>query len=593
MELYEKWSEIVQWGRKSPTKFVEQFIGFKFLDNQKYIFLSSWDKQFILWACSRGIGKTTLVAPFVMAKQLLFNNHISYILSGISSQSQESFLKIEKIMKRQIESFPDLTDLFSQELVTSVSNKDGIIHAPSGFRYSLFNGSSITSLSSEFDTIRGKRSNLNVYDECGFLDERLIQNSLPFLSVASDFKVSDNINAELEPKQMPNQALMCSSASDVDQYFFKAYKDWAKKMIMGDPKYFVCDMNAEMGLHPMYNGVSIKPLLSQSTIDNAMRENKEKAMREYYNKFSINGGDNQPIKRSTLMRNMVVRLPTFCNDSKEKSKMKRYILAYDPAQKVDNSAYAVMECKYENTIGWNGIFVNCGIFYDSKHKKPLQIPKQVQLLKEFILKYNGKNPDYEVIDLFVDAGSGGGGGILADYFMEDWVDFSGKKHRGLIDIEVSKEYIDIFPNAYNCLNLISPSKYKTQIFDVLIEYLNLGIIKFVGGYDNKEYITLFKNNKGEQEPYMYQLSEDEISVYKNIELMHEELINIYRYNGANNSYRYDLSPEKKKNCNDDRAYVAALCAWGLYLLKKQDTVERNIEKLDIAQAESCVSGIAF
>lgn len=68
LELYEKWAEIVQWGRKSPAKFVEEFIGFKFIDNQKYIFLSSWDKQFILWACSRGIGKTTLVAPFVMAK---------------------------------------------------------------------------------------------------------------------------------------------------------------------------------------------------------------------------------------------------------------------------------------------------------------------------------------------------------------------------------------------------------------------------------------------------------------------------------------------------------------------------------------------
>ena len=164
LELYEKWAEIVQWGRKSPAKFVEEFIGFKFIDNQKYIFLSSWDKQFILWACSRGIGKTTLVAPFVMAKQLLFSNHISYILSGISSQSQESFMKIEKIMKRQIESFPDLTDLFSQELVTSVSNQDGITHSPTGFHYSLFNGSEITSLSSDFDNLRGKRSNLNVYD---------------------------------------------------------------------------------------------------------------------------------------------------------------------------------------------------------------------------------------------------------------------------------------------------------------------------------------------------------------------------------------------------------------------------------------------
>lgn len=594
LELYEKWAEIVQWGRKSPAKFVEEFIGFKFIDNQKYIFLSSWDKQFILWACSRGIGKTTLVAPFVMAKQLLFSNHISYILSGISSQSQESFMKIEKIMKRQIESFLDLTDLFSQELVTSVSNQDGITHSPTGFHYSLFNGSEITSLSSDFDNLRGKRSNLNVYDECGFLDERLIQNSLPFLSVESDFKVSDYVNLDLEPKQIPNQALMCSSASDVDQYFFKAYKDWSKKMIMGDPNYFVCDMNAEMGLKPTYGGMPIKPLLSQATIDNAMRDNKEKAMREYYNKFSANSGDNQPIKRSVLMRNTILKLPVFYNDNKDKSLKKRYIIAYDPAQKIDNSAYAIMECINEENIGWSGTFVNCGVFYDSKNKKPLQVPRQVKNLKEYIIKYNGKNPDYELIDLFVDAGSGGGGGILADYFMEDWKDSKGNNHRGLIDAEVSREYMEVFPNAYDCLHLISPSKFKTAMFDALIEYLNLGIIKFVGGNDNKEFITLFRDKNGEKEPYNYQLSTDEIMVYKNIELMQEELINIYRYNGTNNNYRYDLAPDKKnRNYNDDRAYVAALCAWGLFLLKKQDTIDRNVRDFNISDTVSCVTKISF
>ena len=69
---------------------------------------------------------------------------------------------------------------------------------------------------------------------------------------------------------------------------------------------------------------------------------------------------------------------------------------------------------------------------------------------------------------------------------------------------------------------------------------------------------------------------------------------MYQYKGTNNSYRYDLAPDKKnKNYYDDRAYVASLCAWGLYLLKKQDTVDRNVSELDFSSAPSCISVIDF
>ena len=253
-----------------------------------------------------------------------------------------------------------------------------------------------------------------------------------------------------------------------------------------------------------------------------------------------------------------------------------------------------MECIYEDSIGWTGTIVNTGIFYNPKTKKPMQIPEQVKHLKEMILKYNGNNPDYEYVDIFVDSGSCGGGGLLSDYFLEDWKDKLGKTHRGFIDNDVQAEYKSVFPNAYNCLHMIAPTKYKTLMFDALVDYLNLGIYKFVGGYDNKETMILFKTENGEQVPYSYELSDDEINVYNNVSLMHEELINMYQYKGANNSYRYDLAPDKKnKNYYDDRAYVASLCAWGLYLLKKQDTVDRNISELDISSAPSCISVIDF
>ena len=94
LESYKKYSEIIQWGRKNPALFAETFLGVSFMDYQKsvFVFQSSWDKQFALWLMSRNGGKSTLSAPFVMSKMMLYPNFASYILSLTAMQSQDTFL---------------------------------------------------------------------------------------------------------------------------------------------------------------------------------------------------------------------------------------------------------------------------------------------------------------------------------------------------------------------------------------------------------------------------------------------------------------------------------------------------------------------
>lgn len=156
LEGYIKWAEIIRWGRRNPVKFCEKFIGIEFMDYQRYAFMNSWDKQFVMWLMTRNGGKSTLSAPFAMAKMMLFPNFEAYILSLTSAQSQDTFLKMEKIAKRQIESFTGLTDIYFNEVVKSAANTDGFTHSPQGFKYELFNGSKITSLSGMEDNLRGK-----------------------------------------------------------------------------------------------------------------------------------------------------------------------------------------------------------------------------------------------------------------------------------------------------------------------------------------------------------------------------------------------------------------------------------------------------
>ena len=59
------------------------------------------------------------------------------------------------------------------------------------------------------------------------------------------------------------------------------------KMYSGDRRYFVADINSDVVINATFNG-KLYPvsLLTQEVIDSAMRQNPEKAMREYKNIFT-------------------------------------------------------------------------------------------------------------------------------------------------------------------------------------------------------------------------------------------------------------------------------------------------------------------
>ena len=67
-----------------------------------------------------------------------------------------------------------------------------------------------------------------------------------------------------------------------------------------------------------------------------MRENPEEGLREYYNKFTKDGGDGQPFKRASILRNSEPIKPLLRNEGNKK----RHIgLFYDPARSFDNSIF--------------------------------------------------------------------------------------------------------------------------------------------------------------------------------------------------------------------------------------------------------------
>jgi len=210
-----------------------------------------------------------------------------------------------------------------------------------------------------------------------------------------------------------------------------------------------------------------------------------------------------------------------------------------------------------------------------------------------ILDYNGGADAYgNIVGVYIDAGSGGGGVNIADFLMPDWVDKAGNTQRGLIDKEFSAEYVKKFPNAVDKVHLMSPTAFKSIMYEALIEMMNQNKISFTASYDHKGYLTVFdidqktidketlritaelKKKKITGEEFEEKLKEelakiqsvktktikldwrDEIAL-SNLDATKEEAVNMVRKKRDNGKDSFELTPEKANKMHKYRCACAA------------------------------------
>lgn len=599
-------SEMQRYFQCNPLKWIDLMYNIEMLDAQALLIQRAWNCQNVLACCSRGIGKSTCIDIMTMAKDSLFCNYWCYIASGSGSQAEQTFMTLEKIANDNIDEFVGSTGkLFKDEIVIPNAGGDGFSHNPNGFRYQTYNGSFTQTLNSNIDRKRGQRGSV-IFDECGFLSDEMINVYSAFAIVNKSFKTGkdasgksiDPIRQRTFATNIPNQKFYISSASSTDTKFYALYRDFAKRQIMGDPDYCVLHLDCEVAFKPTLHGEVIAPLLSRSTVESEMRTNPEKARREYYCQFTTEAGADAIVKRGVITRNEEVRKPLHYNDTGKK----RFGFFYDPARQYDNSIVLVAEF-YDSPLPDGSTeqkarIVNCVNLIDvgKKIKSPMQTPDQVEYIKQMILDYDGGTDAYNnIVGIWIDAGSGGAGVNIADFFMNDWVDKAGIQHRGLIDKEFSAEYVKRYPNAVDKIHLMNPSTFKSIMYEALIEMLNQNKISFTASYDHKGYLTVFdidqkvidketkriteelKKNKVVGEEFEKQLKEklneiqsvktktikldwkDELAL-SNIDSLKEELVNMVRKHRDSGKDSFDLTPEKANKMHDDRALTyRALC----------------------------------
>ena len=598
-------AKIQKYYQCNPVRFIEDFFNITLLDAQAFIVARTWNCPNVMVLASRAFGKSTVIDLMLMAKDMLFCNVWSYIASGSGSQAEQTFITLERIANDGIDEMRNSTGyIFKQEVEIKNATGDGFSHGNDGFKYSLYNGSFTQTLNSNIDKKRGMRGSV-IFDECGFLSEEMLEVYGAFAAVNKGFvsgkdrngKMIDPIRLRTFATNIPNQKFYISSASSTDTKYYRLYREFAKRQLMGDRDYCVVQVSCDVVLKPTIHGEVVNALLKKSDIETAVRTNPEKARREYYCEFTSDAGLNAIIKRGTIARNSETRAPLLYNDTGKK----KFVIAYDPARSRDNSVILVMEI-YQTVDGeYKGRIVNCVNLLDvgKKIKSPMRTPDQIEYLKQLILDYNGDAPDYENIEcVLIDAGSGGGGVNIADFLMEDWYDKKGKRHRGLIDKEYSEEYAGRYPNAINKLRLVSPAQYKSVIYEALIEMLDIDAISFTTDYDNKGYLTVFEADEKKLEKEKKRITEElkakgvdgeeftkaleaelmqtscvttkmvkldqfqEIAL-ANIDAMKEEMVNMVRKKRDSGKDSFEITPEKANKLHDDRSYTMALCAYWL------------------------------
>lgn len=583
--------------RRNPCIASEDLLGIKLIDSQKYILQQSWNAPHCVWCCSRNFGKSFIGAVFMILKAILYENQAIYIVSSVGDQSKQTFSKIEEIITRignTSASIKSLKDIVEKETVKSPTNKTGFSHNPAGYTVAFYNGSEIFTLNSNPDSARSRRATLVFFDEAAFCSDELIAVCEAFATQNMDFATSidDNYNPEIEPLRIPTQLIYASSQDEMDKMFYKHYKNFAKKMLAGDRNYFVCDMICDTAIKTFMGGKPYTPLLTQAKVDAALKANKEKALREYYNQPTRDGGISQIVKWSTIRRNEKFYIPQLgwtpnC----------RIALAFDPARTMDNSIVSVMNIYQDPGMGWCGDIINCVNMMDtaSKKKYKLDSNRQKKELKNLILRYNGNNPDYEYIDtLLIDQGSGGGGtSTYADDLLNDWQDDYGKTHLGLIDAkhDIYVGYQNLYPHAVDKLRLLSPRKYRTQMVEEFIELIDLGVIRFPYEYHGGDFVQVIKKESEEEEIIeTYELNDDEILSLTQIDLMKNEITSIHRSsNPEKTSISYALSKEKEGKMHDDRFYTIIMLAHRLYELRRGQIISKPQEDDDFSKYGSCVT----
>ena len=249
-------SQIAFW-RENPHRFAEEYLGFHLHPFQKYLLWSLNNETLsraILYA-SRGLGKTFIVALFVIVKSILYPNTKCIVASPLKDQAT-NFIKVIK----------DLAKEYPMVAESIVGGIDGITTPTNGRGKIEWKGGS-TTISVASASARGLRCNLLILDEFVWIK----------FSDVSDI-LRKTMTKKREPKYLHkkkyanladlehNTEICLSSIDTVSDWGYIAFQDYCENIAKGLKDYNVYSLPYQFGTE---SGV-----IDKKIIELDMREGK-------------------------------------------------------------------------------------------------------------------------------------------------------------------------------------------------------------------------------------------------------------------------------------------------------------------------------
>ena len=401
----------------------EQFAPIKLTPTQKIIAREFGRSDDMKTVCSRGYGKTFIIALCCFAMCSLYPGTLVAVCSGTAQQATLVFQKLKMDI--------DTNDNMRKELDANGARSLIQLSKDKGKCY-FKNGSSMESFA--LTSMRGQRAKIVV------IDEALEMNQADLDAIVSPLKNFKRIYAYQNGiKDFPSKSIAITSACEKSNDFYEDFKRVVRNMAAGAPGAFACALDYNAAIH---DGITDKEFFE-----------KEKARMPQsvfdmeYGSIFLGATNNSVFPYGLTDACRTLEKIELCQPKSSKS---RYVISLDiatsEAKGADNSIVSVLKF----TERTDGSFSKKLVYIRSFHGKGLDV-----LSNEIRILFHKKFPNTERI--IYDAR--GLGDAFSKFFADPWIDpESGKEFPPLVHDDESV----IVANAMPVLHAIRAVQILNQ-----------------------------------------------------------------------------------------------------------------------------------
>lgn len=547
-----EWVKFISYYRHYIDRFAIDILGLKLFPFQRLLLRAMARNQYIMLICCRGLGKSFIVAVFMVCMAILYPGIKLGIASGKGQQAR-------MVIMQKIQGELYKNENVAKEIINIRTREEDCV-------VEFSNGSEIRAIvlgkAQTGDTARGWRFNVVLVDEARLVKDAAIEEVLKPMTKTKRQAMIDALDRYPDMVDTERgKIIFISSAYLKTCDLYKRFLTYYKEMQHGTKGYFVCSLDYTPGVRARFlNEDEIMAEKESSTMT------EDKFLYEYCGVFVGSSNESYyPYELTTKSRVL-----TDCELEQPKKTACTYVITHDVAvsdnKGSDNACTHVIKLKPRP----NGTFIKEVVF--SKVLNGASLSEQRDFLRELV---HFKFPNTE--KLVIDAQSAGQG--LLSLLMETWEYKNAKGELFEFPPLIADDDDDALasiPNAKPIVRAIQAyNKFNNDYYPYMKTCFEDGSLRLMT--DSSEVMDRWKNKEISAEEYLVHVEHD---------LLIQELSNIKQeFTDNSNQMVYTRIIKRKKR---DRA---TSLMYGLSYIcdSEKDSKARLYAKdPDIEQILSCV-----